>query len=123
MKEVDKMRQGKYYLRYQVVIRTESTTTRLTAGFYASGKTTNGYSLNEIMLIGQRLQKCIIDIIVKWRMWCYVMSADVEKIYRQIKVRGEDQEYQYILWRGHPREKINEFRLRKVPYETAAAPF
>ncbi|XP_054083397.1 uncharacterized protein LOC128920334 [Zeugodacus cucurbitae] len=123
MKEVEKMGQGKYYLPHQAVIKKESTTTKLRVVFDASAKTTNGYSLNDVMLIGPRLQKDIVDIIVKWRMWRYVMSADVEKMYRQIKVREEDQEYQYILWRENPQEKIKEFKLTTVTYGTAAAPF
>ncbi|XP_050340313.1 uncharacterized protein LOC126766604, partial [Bactrocera neohumeralis] len=123
MKEVEKMGQGKYYLPHQAVIKKESTTTKLRVVFDASAKTTNGHSLNDVMLIGPRLQKDIVDIIVKWRMWRYVMSADVEKMYRQIKIREEDQEYQYIVWRENPQEKIKEFKLTTVTYGTAAAPF
>ncbi len=123
MKEVEKMGQGKYYLPHQAVIKKESTTTKLRVVFDASAKTTNGYSLNDVMLIGPKLQKDIVDIILKWRMWRYVMSADVEKMYRQIKVREEDQEYQYILWRENPQDKIKEFKLTTVTYGTAAAPF
>ncbi|XP_054091719.1 uncharacterized protein LOC128923482 [Zeugodacus cucurbitae] len=123
MKEVEKIGQGKYYLPHQAVIKKESTATKLRVVFDASAKTTNGYSLNDVMLIGPRLQKDIVDIIVKWRMWRYVMSADVEKMYRQIKVREEDQEYQYIIWRENPQEKIKEFKLTTVTYGTVAAPF
>ena len=89
---------GKYYLPHQPVIRETSLTTKLRVVFDASAKTTNGKSLNDIMSTGPKLQKDIYDIILKWRLWKYVVTADVEKMYRQIKVAEKDQGYQHILW-------------------------
>jgi len=35
-----------------------------------------------------------------------VVSADIEKMYRQIKIDNNDEKYQNILWRNSPKEKI-----------------
>ncbi|XP_037931369.1 uncharacterized protein LOC119666158 [Teleopsis dalmanni] len=72
---------GKYYLPHQAVIRESSRTTKLRVVFDASAKSTNGKSLNDIMMTGPRLQQDIFDILMKWRLWKFVASADVEKMY------------------------------------------
>ncbi|XP_053968405.1 uncharacterized protein LOC128869828 [Anastrepha ludens] len=112
---------GKYYLPHQAVIREGSLTTKLRVVFDASAKTTNGSSLNDILLIGPRLQKDIFDIITKWRQ--YVLTSDIEKMYRQIKVAESDQDYQRILWREAKEGPIGEYKLQTVTYGTASAPF
>ncbi|XP_046810810.1 uncharacterized protein LOC124420759 [Lucilia cuprina] len=114
---------GKYYLPHQAVIRENSLTTKLRVVFDASAKTTNGKSLNDVMYTGPRLQKDIFDIILKWRLWRYVMMADVEKMYRQVRVAEEDQKYQHILWRKNNNELIKEYKLTTITYGTASAPF
>lgn len=81
--------------------------------FDASAKSTNG----------RRLQKDIFDILLKWRLWRYVMMADVEKIYRQVRVAEKHQTYQHIVWREKKDEPIKEYRLTTVTYGTASAPF
>ncbi|XP_037954463.1 uncharacterized protein LOC119684486 [Teleopsis dalmanni] len=73
---------GKYYLPHQAVIRESSRTTKLRVVFDTSAKSTNGKSLNDIMMTGPRLQQDIFDILMKWRLWKFVASADVEKMFR-----------------------------------------
>jgi len=51
------------------------------------------------------------------------MVADIEKMYRQIKVAEKDQEYQYIQWRDDPKLPISQFKLTTETYGTSAAPF
>ncbi|XP_065356309.1 uncharacterized protein LOC135950707 [Calliphora vicina] len=114
---------GKYYLPHQAVIRENSLTTKLRVVFDASAKTTNGKSLNDVMYTGPRLQKDIFDIIVKWRLWRYVVMADVEKMYRQVRVAEKDQKYQHILWRKNKNELIKEYKLTTITYGTSSAPF
>jgi len=82
----------KYYLPHQAIIRPGSLTTKLRVVFDASAKTTNGLSLNDVIIAGPKIQKDIIDILIHWRKWQYVMVADIEKTYRQIKVAEKDQE-------------------------------
>ncbi|XP_037931353.1 uncharacterized protein LOC119666142 [Teleopsis dalmanni] len=114
---------GLYYMPHQAVIREKSLTTKLRVVFDASAKTSNGKSLNNIMMTGPRLQKDIFDIILKWRLWRFVVTADVEKMFRQIKITKEHQDYQRILWRENQTDKIEEFKLTTVTYGTASAAF
>ncbi|XP_065356175.1 uncharacterized protein LOC135950567 [Calliphora vicina] len=79
MEKVNIANSGKYYLPHQAVIREGSLTTKLRVVFDASAKTSNGKSLNDVMHIGPRLQNDIFDILTKWRLWKFVIIADVEK--------------------------------------------
>ncbi|XP_037959149.1 uncharacterized protein LOC119688548 [Teleopsis dalmanni] len=98
-------------------------TTKLRVVFDASAKTSNGKSLNDIMMVGPRLQRDIFEIIAKWRKWQFVLAADVEKMYRQIKISKKVQEYQHVLWMEEPSHPIKEYKLTTVTYGTASAPF
>ncbi|XP_058982804.1 uncharacterized protein LOC131804242 isoform X2 [Musca domestica] len=116
MVKVEERKQGKYYMPHQAMIRETSLTTKVRVVFDASSKTSNGKSLNDIMHTGPKLQKDIFDIITKWRTWRFVISADVEKMFRQINIDKEDQEYQYVLWRNNKSEPVQQFKLTTVTF-------
>lgn len=123
MVEVPMEVKGKFYLPHQAVVREGSRTTKVRVVFDASARSSNGRSLNDIMYTGPKLQKDIFDIMIKWRLWKYVVTADVEKMYRQIKVKANDQEYQYIVWRESKKAAMKQYKLTTVTYGTSAAPF
>ncbi|XP_075167722.1 uncharacterized protein LOC142239851 [Haematobia irritans] len=123
MVKVARDKEAKYYMPHQAVVRETSLTTKVRVVLDASSKTSNGKSLNDILLTGPRLQRDILDIITKWISWKFVISADVEKMFRQIKIEEVDQEYQYVLWRTGKNEPIQQYKLTTVTYGTASAQF
>lgn len=114
---------GGYYLPHQAVIKEDSSTTRLRVVFDASSRTTTGISLNDTMYVGPKLQRDLGEILLRWRKHRYVFTADIEKMYRQIKIHNEDLKYQKILWRPTNTQPIREYCLTTVTYGTAAAPY
>ncbi|XP_037928742.1 uncharacterized protein LOC119666023 [Teleopsis dalmanni] len=90
MEKVSKMMFGKFYMPHQAIIRDDHSTTKVRAVFDASAKTSNGKSLNEILHTGPKPQLDIFQLLIKWRLWKYVMTADIEKMYRQVLVPEED---------------------------------
>jgi len=44
----------------------------------------------------------------------YVVSANVEKMYRQINIAESDQEFLHVLWRDSPKNKIKSNQLTTV---------
>jgi len=95
------------YIPHHPVICESSLTTRLRVVFNASTQTTNGTSLNNHLLTGPKLQTDIAAVILRWRQFRYVYSADIAKMYRQILVDPRDRDYQRILW-------IDEKNVRKI---------
>lgn len=80
-----------YYMPHHAVLKNCSTTTKLRVVFDASAKTTTGESLNEQLLVGPTLQQDLSSILMRWRSHKIILVADIAQMYRQIKVRDEDQ--------------------------------
>lgn len=112
-----------YYIPHHAVLRESSATTRLRVVFNASCRTSNGSSLNDHMLIGPKLQKDLASVVMQWRQYRFVFTADIAKMYRQILVDQRDTDYQRIVWRSFPGGIITDYRLLTVTYGTAAAPY
>lgn len=111
------------YLPHHAVIKESSSTTKLRVVFDASRKTTSGISLNQSMLTGPTIQQDIISILIRWRKYQVVFTADVEKMYRQIQVRDSDADYQRIVWRSDPSQPIRDYKLTTVTFGTSGAPY
>lgn len=95
-----------YFIPHHPVFKRDSQTTKLRVVFYASSKTTSGFSLNDTLLTGPIIQKDLFMVITKFRTHRYVLTADIEKMYRQIKLNHEDIKYQRILWRKFQDELV-----------------
>lgn len=111
------------YLPHHAVIKESSSTTKLRVVFDASQKTDNGRSLNSTLMIGPKLQDDIFSILIRWRLHKIAFTADIEKMYRQISVTDKDAEYQRIVWRDNPTEKIKDYRMSTVTFGTSSAPY
>lgn len=112
-----------FYMPHHAVIKPSSTTTKLRVVFDGSAKSTTGVSLNQLMLIGPKLQDDITTILTRWRKHKYVFTSDIEKMYRQIELHADHQDYQRILWRSSNNQPIKEYKLTTVTYGTASAPY
>ena len=112
-----------YYLPHHAVCRDTSTTTKLRVVFDGSAKTSSGVSLNDAQLVGPTVQSDLFSILLRFRKHKFVLSADVEKMYRQVLIRSEDRRYQRILWRSDTNSSIGTYELNTITYGTASAPF
>jgi len=86
-----------YYLPHHPVFKGTSLTTKLRVVFDASCKTSTGISLNDTLMVGPVLQPDLLCIILRVRIWQFVMVADIEKMYRQVLVDESQRRYQRIL--------------------------
>ncbi|UYV85100.1 hypothetical protein LAZ67_X004563 [Cordylochernes scorpioides] len=64
-----------------------------------------------------------VEAVVTFRTYPVAITADIEKMYRQIRIHPEDADYQRILWRPSPEEPVVDYRLLTVTYGTTSAPF
>ncbi|UYV76740.1 hypothetical protein LAZ67_14001924 [Cordylochernes scorpioides] len=114
---------GRYYLPHHPVIKEKSCNTKLRVVFDASAKTDSGLSLNDASIPGPKIQQDLFHIILRFRIHPVAINADIAKMYRQIKISQEDSEFQRIVWRNDPHDKIKNYRLETVTYGTSCAPF
>ncbi|XP_072398228.1 uncharacterized protein [Diabrotica undecimpunctata] len=86
-----------YYMPHHGVLREQSLTTKLRVVFDCSAPTTSGLSLNHIQCVGPTLQDDLFSILIRFRQHRYVVTADIEKMYRMITVDDERKNLQRIL--------------------------
>lgn len=90
--------------------------------FNASGKTSTGLTLNDIQMVGEKLQGDLSIILMNFRKFKFGITADIEKMYRQVLVHEDDRIYQKILWRPDEKEPLRTYQLKTVTYGHACAP-
>ncbi|XP_062714536.1 uncharacterized protein LOC134291166 [Aedes albopictus] len=112
----------KWYLPHHAVLRPSNTTTKCRVVFDASAKVA-GLSLNDVLMTGYNVQSDLLSIILRFRRYRYVMSADVAKMYRQVAVDPAFTPLQRIFWRKSPQDPLRVLELTTVTYGTASAPF
>ncbi|XP_011859350.1 PREDICTED: uncharacterized protein LOC105556848 [Vollenhovia emeryi] len=111
-----------YYLPHHGVKREGNSTTKLRVVFNGSSRSSTGWSLNDILHTGAKLQVDLLNVLLWFRQFRYVFSSDVEKMYRQIKIHKADWDFQRILWMDTS-NKISTYQLTTVTYGLACAPF
>lgn len=118
-----KCKDPEYFLPHHPVIKEDSSTTKVRVVFDASAKTTSGISLNDMQLVGPVVQSDLFSIMVRFRMFTYVMTADLEKMYRQIVIDQSQTNLLKIVWRDNPTMPIKTYKLQTITYGTASAPY
>jgi len=76
-----------FYLPHHGVFKRTSQSTKIRVVFDASYKTISRVFLNGILRVGPIIQSYLVDILMRFRNYRYVISADVIKMYRQILTR------------------------------------
>lgn len=112
-----------YYLPHHPVHRADDPPSKIRVVFNASAKSSNGNSLNDILLTGPKLQADIVALITRARTHRFIFTADIKQMYRQILVSPEHQDLQRIIWRFSPEEPLTSYRLRTVTYGVSSSPY
>lgn len=110
-----------YYIPHHPVIKMSSSTTKLRVVFNASCKTSNQRSLNDVLMTGPNIQNDLRTLLINFMIHNYVFVADIEKMFRQIKVHRRFWDLLRILWIVNKKVKV--FRLTTVTYGTICAPY
>lgn len=82
-----------------------------------------GKSLNTELLTGPDLLRNLCGILLRFREENVALSADVEKMYHQIRLRAEDQVAQSFLWRNGDTSRIPDvFQMKVVIFGAKCSP-
>lgn len=111
------------YLPHHGVFKDTSQGSKLRVVFDASCKTSTGVSLNDALLTGPTIQEDLIAILMRFRTFAYVFSADIIKMYRQILVHESQTRLQRILWRESANLPVKTYELLTVTYGTTSASY
>ncbi|XP_055632494.1 uncharacterized protein LOC129772975 [Toxorhynchites rutilus septentrionalis] len=112
-----------YFLPHHAIQRPESSTTKTRVVFDGSCRFSTQPSLNDVLKIGPTVQPALYSIVINFRMPRYAITADLEKMFRQIWIHPEDRRFQQILWRRDPSEPIRTYCLKTVTYGLASSPY
>lgn len=111
-----------YYLPHHCVTKAN----KIRVVFDGSSKTTTGKSLNDIQLVGPVVQNDLLSILMRFRVHKFVITADIQKMYRQIELDESQRHLQLILWRDDESQPIKVCQPNThsiLTYGTASAPF
>ncbi|XP_018393393.1 PREDICTED: uncharacterized protein LOC108772368 [Cyphomyrmex costatus] len=111
------------YLPHHGVFKDNSSSTKLRVVFDASAKNNQGISLNDALLVGPVSQDNLIDIVLRFRFYKIAITADLQKMYRQILVHNDERDFQRILWRSSSDEPVQEYQLNTVTYGQSCASY
>ncbi|XP_055644163.1 uncharacterized protein LOC129780182 [Toxorhynchites rutilus septentrionalis] len=111
------------YLPHHPVVKESSTTTKVRGVFDASAKTSSGYSLNDAFLVGPVIQDELYAIVLRFRKYRVVLLADIEKMYRMIRIHPDDLFLQCVLLRFGKDQPITKYVLTTVTYGLAPSSF
>jgi len=114
---------GKYYVPHHAVVKRDGPKIKLRVVFDASAKSSSGKSLNDLLHVGPKLPTDITDLLHRSRFNQYIFTADICKMYRQIKIHTEDCQYQHIFWRATPLEPLRDYELTTITYGLTSSPF
>lgn len=113
----------KYFVPHLCVVRNQSSSTKLRIVFDFSSKTSNSLSLNDITLTGPRVQPELFDTLIRFRSFIYALTADIEKMYRQVYMHPSFHCLQNVLWRDSPQDPFTCLELTTVSFGQRSAPY
>ena len=103
--EIDIPAKSSFYLPHHPVPNKEGDKFRVV--FDGSVKSSSGVSLNDKLMVGPQLQPDIATLLLRFRMHKIAITADIEKMYRQVKM--QDSDFQIIVWRNSLYEPVKTF--------------
>ncbi|XP_011701203.1 PREDICTED: uncharacterized protein LOC105457927 [Wasmannia auropunctata] len=110
-----------YYMPHHAVVKESSETTKVRIVFDASAKTNTGVSLNDMLMTGPSIQNKLFSHLIRFRIYNFVVTADIEKMFRQVFVHESDRRYQRVLWRKD--NKIQTLQLNTLTFGVSSSPF
>ncbi|KAK6756436.1 hypothetical protein RB195_014696 [Necator americanus] len=117
-----------YYIPHQAVIKETSATTKLRVVFDASSLYRGAPSLNDCLHSGPAILPDMVGILLRSRLTPYLLIADVEKAFLQIRLQRNQRDATRFLWLRNPNlpptaYNLRTFRFTRVQFGITASPF
>ena len=112
-----------YYLPMFGIVKNSSTTTKLRIVFDASAETTSGWSLNDTLEAGPMLHPKLAEILIKFRKYRVALTGDITKMYRQLLLTPEDQQFHRFFHQPDPEKPPQVHCMSRVTFGVTCSPF
>jgi hypothetical protein len=115
-----------HYLPHHPVVRRDKTTTKLRVVYDASCFEGDAPSLNQCVHVGPSFDQCILDILIRFRVYKVALVGDVEKAFLMIGVNKGDRDALRFLWVDNPvsdNPTLVHYRFTRVVFGVASSPY
>ncbi|XP_063371094.1 uncharacterized protein LOC134659355 isoform X3 [Cydia amplana] len=112
-----------FFLGHHCVFNPSSRTSPHRVVFDGSMRSRNGTSLNQVMLNGPVVQSELFDILILFRTYPFILTCDIQKMFRNVFINEHQRGLQNILWRESPKDPINCLQLQTVTYGLKSSTF
>ena len=112
-----------FYLPMHSVVKHSSTSTKLRVVFDGSAFSSTGVSLNNLLQVGPTLHPPLADILMRFRTHPIALTADIAKMYREVKLLPADRDLHRFVWRPTRNHELQDFRMTRVTFGVSASPY
>ncbi len=111
-----------YYMPVHGVFKASSTTTKVRPVFDASASTSNGVSLNDTLKQGPNLYPHLSDILLRFRKHTIGFSADISKMFREVKLHPDERDAHRFLLRDK-NGQLKDLRMKRLTFGVRSSPY
>ena len=108
------------YMPHRPLIE-DNVSSKIRSVFDASAAGPNGISLNDGLESGPSLIPDLVEILLRFRRWDIVLTADITKAFLQIGVQRLDQDVHRFLWQCGNMVRV--MRFVRAPFGNTSSPF
>ncbi|PIC41889.1 hypothetical protein B9Z55_009151 [Caenorhabditis nigoni] len=117
-----------YYIPHRAVIKMSSATTKVRIVYDASSHKRHELSLNDCVFPGPCILQSIFGILLRARLFLYIILADIEKAFHQVQMKEEFRDVTRFLWlkditKPVSPDNIQILHFKKIPFGLASSPF
>lgn len=114
---------SKWYLPHFPVLRPDKDTTKTRIVFDASA-IYDGQSLNDVIHQGPKLQRDLVDVLLRFRRLPIAVVCDIAEMYLRIGIAPEDKPFHRFLWRGIDQNRQPDiYEFDRVVFGVNSSPF
>uniref|UniRef100_A0A1I7SYW5 Integrase catalytic domain-containing protein n=1 Tax=Caenorhabditis tropicalis TaxID=1561998 RepID=A0A1I7SYW5_9PELO len=118
----------KYFIPHRAVIKEDSLTTKLRIVLDASSHAGGKLSLNDCLHAGSNMITPIFGILLRARCSRFIIVADIEKAFHQVRLQAEYRNVTCFLWlkdisKPPSRDNIQIYRFTRIPFGVSSSPF
>ena len=113
-----------YCIPTHPVYKPGALTTKTRIVMNASSKCrSTGFSLNECLYQGPTLLPDLVKILLCWRIFKYVVVADISKMFWKVRITGKDTDCLRFCWQWATDDQVSLYRALSVTFGVISAPF